>query len=97
MRLLGDRAMHWPARQRLLIADLHLGKADVFRQAGIGLPSRRHPCTTCRGWTTCSPTRRHVELWILGDVLHGPALQSRWRDGWDRVARTRIGSCGSWH
>ncbi|HXH01105.1 MAG TPA: hypothetical protein VNI56_02790, partial [Xanthomonadaceae bacterium] len=36
--LLGERALHWPRRQRLLIADLHLGKADLFRRAGIGLP-----------------------------------------------------------
>ena len=39
MRLLGDRALYWPARQRLMIADLHLGKGDVFRRAGISLPA----------------------------------------------------------
>jgi uncharacterized protein len=32
--LAGARALYWPARQALLIADLHLGKADVFRRAG---------------------------------------------------------------
>ena len=37
--LLGERALYWPTRQALLIADLHLGKADVFRRAGIALPS----------------------------------------------------------
>ncbi len=36
--LLGDRAMYWPARSRLIIADLHLGKSHVFRQAGIAVP-----------------------------------------------------------
>ena len=39
MRLLADRALYWPARRRLLVADLHLGKADTFRAAGIALPS----------------------------------------------------------
>ena len=38
MRLLADRALYWPARRRLLLADLHLGKADTFRAAGIALP-----------------------------------------------------------
>ena len=31
--LLGGRALYWPARARLLLADLHLGKADAFRRA----------------------------------------------------------------
>ncbi|MEE7547733.1 hypothetical protein HF319_12415, partial [Xanthomonas sp. Kuri4-1] len=39
VELLGDRALYRPARRALLIADLHLGKADVFRRAGIGLPA----------------------------------------------------------
>ena len=36
--LLGARALYRPASQALLIADLHLGKGDAFRRAGIGLP-----------------------------------------------------------
>lgn len=82
MRLMGDRALHWPARQRLLIADLHLGKADVFRQAGVGMPSggTRHDL---RRLDVLLADTHAVELWILGDVLHGPALQSRWRGHWD--------------
>lgn len=39
MLLLADRALYWPARQRLLIADLHLGKGTTFRSAGIAVPS----------------------------------------------------------
>ena len=38
MVLLGARALYWPARSRLIIADLHLGKSHVFRQAGIAVP-----------------------------------------------------------
>ena len=38
VELHGGRALFWPRLQRLLISDLHLGKADVFRRAGIGLP-----------------------------------------------------------
>lgn len=76
--LVGARALYWPARQALLIADLHLGKADVFRRAGIALPSggtgedlqrlqRLLDLHACR------------ELWILGDILHGPAHRAAWQ------------------
>lgn len=81
--LLGDRAVHWPARGRLLIADLHLGKADVFRHAGIGLPSGGTEHDLSRLDVLLSQTGAR-ELWILGDVLHGPALESRWREHWNR-------------
>ena len=82
MRLLADRALHWPARRRLLIADLHLGKADTFRSAGIALP---------RGGTAHDLARleRLVEataaesVWILGDVVHARAVEASWRQGWD--------------
>jgi uncharacterized protein len=82
MRLLGDRAVHWPARDRLLIADLHLGKADVFRRAGIGLPAGGTLHDLERLASLLARTRA-TELWILGDVLHGAALPSHWRRSWE--------------
>jgi len=93
VELLGDRALYWPRHARLLIADLHLGKADVFRRAGIGLP---------RGGTGHDLDRlsqlvdahNAAELWILGDVLHGPnhdtAWQHRWRQWRARHAALRV-------
>lgn len=84
MRALGDRALYWPARRRLLIADLHLGKGDVFRRAGIALPSGGTSHDLARLTTLLEATAAE-ELWILGDVLHGPAPQARWRqhvDAW---------------
>lgn len=82
VELHGDRALHWPSRQRLLIADLHLGKADVFRRAGIALP---------RGGTTHDLQRLSLlldatstrQVWILGDVLHGAAPEAAWRAPWE--------------
>ena len=79
--LLADRALFWPARNRLLIADLHLGKADTFRRAGIGLP---------RGGTTQDLERLSLlidqtgaaALWVLGDMLHGPVHDTAWRQTW---------------
>ncbi len=82
MRLFGERALCWPMRSRLLIADLHLGKADVFRRAGIGLPSggTEHDLQRLSRLLDLTQAR---ELWILGDVLHGPAPQAVWREHWN--------------
>ena len=82
VRLHGDRALYWPARRRLLLADLHLGKGDAFRSAGIALPS---------GGTTHDLARLSAlvqasgagSLWVLGDMLHGSTRERRWREGWD--------------
>ena len=35
LELLGERAVWWPARRTMLLADAHLGKAGHFRKAGI--------------------------------------------------------------
>jgi len=81
MLLLGARALWWPARQALLIADLHLGKADLFRRAGIALPSggTRDDLQRLQRLVQARACR---ELWILGDVLHGPAHRAAWYRQW---------------
>ena len=68
--------------RRLLIADLHLGKADVFRRAGIGLP-RGGTTHDLQRLTALIDATRAQQLWILGDVLHGPAPEAAWRGGWE--------------
>lgn len=79
--LLGERALYWPAGQALLIADLHLGKADVFRRSGIALPAGgtrddlQRLDALVRTWA-CR------ELWILGDILHGPVHRAAWYRQW---------------
>lgn len=82
MRLLADRALYWPARRRLFIADLHLGKGDAFRSAGIALPSggTRHDLARIGAMVAATGAR---SLWVLGDFLHGQARERSWRDGWD--------------
>lgn len=82
VQLLADHALYWPARRRLLIADLHLGKADTFRAAGIALP---------RGGTALDLARISVlveatgagAVWVLGDLLHGRIDLQSWRAAWD--------------
>jgi len=82
VELHGDRALYWPRMQRLLIADLHLGKADVFRRAGIGLP-RGGTTHDLQRLSALIDTTRSREVWILGDVLHGAAPEAAWRAPWE--------------
>ena len=39
LKLLPDKAIYWPKEETLLIADLHLGKVEHFRKAGIAVPA----------------------------------------------------------
>ena len=91
------RAIFWPREQALMIADLHLGKASLMRQAGAALP---------RGTTTRDLERlselaighRPEHLLVLGDLTHGtetldaPWLQrfSDWRRAHTSLAITLI-------
>ena len=67
--LLAERALFWPARATLIVADLHLGKAATFRAAGIPIP---------RGSTTDDLARLDralrrtgaESLVVLGDLFH---------------------------
>lgn len=81
MLAMAERALFWPARSRLILSDLHLGKADAFRRQGMALPS---------GGTTLDLERLSAlakktgarELWILGDFLHGSIEPQSWRVQW---------------
>jgi DNA ligase-associated metallophosphoesterase len=67
----------------LVIADLHLGKSHVFRQAGIAVPSGATQ-DDLQQLTQLVDATTARELWIVGDVLHGPASreQDSWRQAW---------------
>ncbi|MCK7595533.1 ligase-associated DNA damage response endonuclease PdeM [Pseudomarimonas salicorniae] len=79
--LLGERAVYWPAQRALLIADLHLGKADVLRRAGILAP-RGNTSADLERLTALVDRYRPEALWILGDMLHGPLREAPWLDRW---------------
>lgn len=71
MLLHAERALFWPRERTLLLADLHLGKGQVFRKAGIALPSGGTAVDLARLDALIAgfdPAR----LLILGDMLHGP-------------------------
>jgi DNA ligase-associated metallophosphoesterase len=97
LKLLPERAVYWPARKALFIADFHLGKAASFRSLGIPLPTG----------TTAENVRRldHAiektgasEVVFLGDFLHSVhgraprtlATFQSWRESRPQVALTIV-------
>lgn len=67
--LLSEKAVFWPARKALLVADFHLGKAATFRKAGIPLPSGTTSENVERLEKAVSRTRAKRVI-FLGDFLH---------------------------
>lgn len=73
--LLADKAVYWPARKMLIIADIHFGKAAAFRALGVPVP---------RGTTTQNllaldallATYACDEIIFLGDFLHARAAHA---------------------
>lgn len=69
--LLADKALYWPERKCLLIADAHFGKASAYRSLGQPVP---------QGTTTDNLLRLDrllavlpcAQVVFLGDFLHGP-------------------------
>lgn len=93
LELLADRAVWLAATRTLLIADLHLGKAQSFRRLGVPVPSG----TTARSLARLDQLieqHRPTELIVLGDLLHGPLAQQGpaiealavWREGHAGIA-----------
>lgn len=99
--LLGQRALFWPRRSTLVVADLHWGKADSFRATGLPLPG-----AVVDGVLAADLGRldRAVEataarrLLVLGDLIHArdgvtPALTAKvaaWRRTLDRRGVERL-------
>lgn len=95
--LLADKAVYWPARKCLLIADAHFGKASAYRSLGQPVP---------QGTTTHNLQRLDqllaaypcVQVIFLGDFLHGPGSHASgtlnalraWRERHSTVALTLI-------
>ena len=79
--LLADRAVYWPAQSLLLIADLHLGKGDVFRRHGIAVPRGGTGQDLARLDRLIAQTGAR-RLLLLGDVVHGPINAAHWQGQW---------------
>lgn len=79
--LLPERALWWPRQSLLAIADLHLGKGDHFRRAGIALPAGGTAHDLDRLDALLTQTRA-TRLLVLGDLLHAAVNDAPWRDAW---------------
>lgn len=81
VQLFPERALYWPRGKALLIADLHLGKGDIFRRAGIALPRGGTAVDLARISALLEQTGA-TKLTVLGDFLHGAANDSHWLSEW---------------
>lgn len=70
LQLLGAGAVRDPAQGLLLVADLHLGKAEVFQSHGIPLPSDGD-AGTLNALLALVHRWRPERLVVLGDLIHG--------------------------
>lgn len=71
------RAVYWVSRRTLLLADLHLGKADHFRRAGIAVPQAVSDTNFARLQQLLTGLRPRRVL-LLGDLFH-----STWNHVWE--------------
>jgi len=72
----GGRALFWPARRALIVADLHLEKASWFAARGQLLPPHDSLATLEDVAKLVAATGAR-ELWCLGDNFHDPHGPSR--------------------
>ena len=80
LRLLADRAVHHPAADALLVADLHLGKPASFRAGGVPVPEAVTGADLERLSRLASRTGAG-RIVVLGDLVHdAKALQPRTLD-----------------
>lgn len=87
LQLLPEKAVLWPARRALLVADVHVGKAVSFRRLGVPVPQGTTTDTLVR-LSSLIERHRPQQLVFLGDFLHSRhahapatlAALARWRD-----------------
>ena len=68
--LLPERAVWLPQARALLLADLHLGKAETFQAHGIPLPSDGD-AGTLNTLLELAARWRPAQVLVLGDLIHG--------------------------
>lgn len=87
-----DGALFWPAREALLIADLHLEKGSWFATQGQMLPPY-DSAATLAALTSLVDRLQPAEIWCLGDSFHDAAgperLDAAARDTLAALARDR--------
>ena len=67
--LLAGRAVWDPQQRTLLVADLHLGKAEVFQAHGVALPSDGD-AANLNALLELAQRLRPAQVVVLGDLIH---------------------------
>ena len=73
--LCAERALYWPGRRMLLIADTHFGKDEIFRRAGLAVPDGVSARDLGR-ISTLVAQHGAEHLAVLGDFFHGAPTHS---------------------
>lgn len=71
LELLPERAVFWPRQHTLLLADVHLGKDQVFRRSGVAVPAGVLAADLARIDALLYRTGAE-RLIVLGDWVHAP-------------------------
>lgn len=79
--LSAHRAAFMVEHRMLLLSDLHLGKSHIFRRAGISIPEGAS-AEDLKRLSLLIDRYQPAEVYILGDVVHGAALDEPSRLAW---------------
>ncbi len=87
--LTAGRALVWPSKELIIIADLHLGKTALFRQHGMAIPSsvQENDLENISKLLAQFPSRKLI---VVGDMFHqdfNNDIQSffNWRNSFDAL------------
>ncbi|MFT4703450.1 MAG: DNA ligase-associated metallophosphoesterase [Bradymonadia bacterium] len=69
LTLLPQRAIYWARMKALLVADLHVGRAEALQLTGVAMPSEYGESELQRLSETLEACQAQA-LWVLGDLVH---------------------------
>jgi len=88
LQLRPERGVYLPERGALLVADVHVGKAEAFQRRGVPVPSGVGDEDLGRLSSLLDACGAR-SLWVLGDLVHDrDALDT---DGLDRLRARHVG------
>lgn len=76
--LLPEKGVFFPEKRTLIIADVHLGKTEHFRKAGIFIPSNAGTLEDYERLTHLINKYQPVRIIFLGDLFHS-TINSSWQ------------------
>lgn len=93
IEMLPERAVWWPSRATAVVADVHLGKDQVFRRSGIAIPAAVLDKELAMLDSLIQRTRCE-RLLVLGDWVHAAPVDgeswavaiAKWRARHDQLA-----------